>query len=214
MAAMAAFLSGCGGIGTGTTTLAIRVVDAVASRNTQADFVISGSTFITQMAFTGVTTYGYINIGNNTFLANITQTSTPLVPTQTLDLTQSVYTVAATGVPGSSTTPPMFVAFPDDNAAPARSRIRVRVINLSPDAGPVDTTLGGLVAATATGYRAASPYASLSAGTYDLAIHPAGSSIVLATKSAQALAAAHVFTIFIEGLVADGSLVIVPQEDV
>ncbi|MCU0636760.1 MAG: DUF4397 domain-containing protein, partial [Gemmatimonadaceae bacterium] len=90
------------------------------------------------------------------------------------------YTVYATGgVGGSGIT--SFITT-DDNAAPAAGQVRVRVVHLSPTAGPVDifVTAPGADLATATptlanfAVRTASSYVSVPAGTYQVRVVPAG----------------------------------------
>ena len=70
----------------------------------------------------------------------------------------------------------------DDNAVPAAGQARLRLVNLSPTAGPVDlfvTAVGAdLAAATPTAanlaVQGASAYLALPAGTYQVRAVPAG----------------------------------------
>jgi len=59
------------------------------------------------------------------------------------------------------------------NAAAAGTG-RVRVVHMSPDAPPVDILVDGAAAAAGLTFKEASPYATLPAGTYGVAVTPAG----------------------------------------
>ena len=97
----------------------------------------------------------------------------------TIEASQDKSVYAVGGAAGSAVTG--FVTT-DTNTAPSATQSRVRFIQLSPTAGTVDvfiTAAGAdLAAATATfasvGYRSASGYLSLTAGTYQLRAVPAG----------------------------------------
>ncbi len=90
---------------------------------------------------------------------------------------RTVYAVG--GAAGSAVTP---VITADDNTVPATGQARVRVVHLSPSAGPVDVfvTAVGADLATATptiagaAYQSASVYLTLPAGTYQVRVVPAG----------------------------------------
>jgi hypothetical protein len=89
-------------------------------------------------------------------------------------------TVHATGGVGGS--PVTAFTTTDDNALPSAGQVRVRVVHLSPTAGPVDifvTAPGAdLVTATPTlanfAVRTASSYIAVPAGTYQVRVVPAG----------------------------------------
>ncbi|HET6382592.1 MAG TPA: DUF4397 domain-containing protein [Armatimonadota bacterium] len=209
-AAMA--LSACG-LGTGTTTVAIRIANAVPSAQ-GLDISITGATFVTNVQYKDVTTYGFITEGTNDFVGFQTGSSTVVVPDQTLNVTQTVQTIVAAGVPGSGTTPPMFFQFVDDNAAPPRGMVRIRVINASPDAGPVDVTFGGQTIATDVLYGMSSSYAVANAATADITAFKTGTTTPVVVRTSVELTGDHVFTILVEGQVSNSSANIVAQADV
>jgi hypothetical protein len=88
--------------------------------------------------------------------------------------------VYATGGAGGSTITPFLTT--DDNTAPSAGQVRVRVVHLSPSAGPVDifvTAPGADIAAAAPtlanfAVRTASSYLAVPAGTYQVRVVPAG----------------------------------------
>jgi hypothetical protein len=59
-------------------------------------------------------------------------------------------------------------------AAQTTDRALVRLVNMSPDAPPVDLNLDGQPAATGVAFRSASPYAAQTSGTHDLRVMLAG----------------------------------------
>ncbi len=89
-------------------------------------------------------------------------------------------TVYAIGGAGNSAVTGLITT--DENAAPATGQTRVRVVHLSPSAGPVDiyvTAVGAdLFSASPTlanvAYQAASQYIAVPTGTYQVRVVPAG----------------------------------------
>jgi hypothetical protein len=207
-------ITGCGALT--STTAALRIVNAVPGTN-GIDFSVGGTGFVNDLKFKDVTTYGFVSQGSNDFVGTQNGSSNVTVPTQTFTLKQAVYTAAAAGVSGSTTTPPTFFLFTDDNTILNQHRIRVRVINLSPDAGPVNVAAGSLPLATSIPYGTASSYAVVPEGTYDVTASPASGTGAIATQAAVPLGVSkapfHVFTIFIEGQVSNNTAVIVTQAD-
>jgi hypothetical protein len=123
-------------------------------------------------------------------------------------------TVYATGGAGGSAVT-AFITL-DDNQAPAAGQARVRVVHLSPAAGPVDVFVtapnANLATATPTlagvAVRSASTYLAVPAGTYQVRVVPAGTapaaragavalnvaSLVLAAGAARTIVAADAAT--------------------
>lgn len=224
--AVVALLAGCGSGGSGSNNVAVRMVNAVPS-NTNLDISANGGVFVGGLPYNSITTYGFVTSGDNQLLANAAGTTTAIIPTQTLHLQNGVYTIIVAGIPGDVLTPPTFFAVPDDNTTPPKNMIRVRVFNLSPDAGPVDVAIGSQVvassvayptipvAATAGTYLTLNPNSVKNAGanTWTIAVRTAGSSTVLASRTVPSLDADHVFSFFVEGQMANNTITVVPQED-
>ncbi|MDQ2731675.1 MAG: DUF4397 domain-containing protein [Armatimonadota bacterium] len=221
----ALLLAGCG-IGGNSNNVAVRMVDALPS-TTNLDITANGGAFVSAIPYGSITTYGFVTTGDNQLLANAAGTTTAIIPTVTLRLTGGVYTIIASGITGNTLTPPTFFAVPDDNTSPPKGMIRVRVFNLSPDAGPVDVSIGSQVIATSAAYPIV-PVAT-TAGTYltvnpntvknsgtnnwTITVRPAGSTTLLATRMITALDSDHVFSFFVEGQLANNTITMVPQED-
>ena len=106
---------------------------------------------------------------------NVVVATIPFTVVEAQDRT--VYAIG--GVGGSAVTP---IVTTDVNAPPTAGQARVRVVHLSPTAGPVDvfvTAVGAdLAAATPTiagaTYQSSSNYLALPAGTYQVRVVPAG----------------------------------------
>lgn len=126
--------------------------------------------------------YAPVLTGSRSLVLRRTADTSRVVATIPLTVTaqqdQTMYAVLGTATPAAVTT---FVTA-DDNQAPAAGQARVRVVHLSPAAGPVDVFVtapnADLAAATPTiagvPFRTASSYLSLAAGTYQVRLVPAG----------------------------------------
>jgi hypothetical protein len=125
--------------------------------------------------------YAAILTGDRTLLLRRTVDTTVTVATLPFAITEgqdrSIYAIGGTG--GSAIT--SFVTT-DTNPAAAANQVRVRVVHLSPTAGPVDifVTAVGASLATATPtlagvpYRGVSGYLTVAPGTYQVRVVPAG----------------------------------------
>jgi hypothetical protein len=125
--------------------------------------------------------YAAILTGQRTLVLKRTADTNVTVATITFTVAEgqdrSIYALGGTG--GSAVASYITT---DDNAVPAAGQARVRVVHLSPTAGPVDvfvTAVGAdLAAATPTltnvTNQSASAYLPLAAGTYQVRVVPAG----------------------------------------
>jgi hypothetical protein len=100
------------------------------------------------------------------------------------------------------------------NTAPLpASTARLRLVHASPDAPDLDVAVtGGNLLLQSVGYGETSPYIQIPAGTYDLEARIAGTTDLALPLPGTVLASNYVYTIYLLGQVADGSLgaVIVP----
>lgn len=125
--------------------------------------------------------YAAVYTGDRSFVLKRTADTTVTVATLPFTITdgqdRTVYAIGGAG--GTAVTS---VITTDDNAAPAGTETRVRVVNMSPTAGAVDVFITAIGAdlATATprvsnlAYKSASPYFSVAPGAYQIRAVPAG----------------------------------------
>ncbi|HYW31514.1 MAG TPA: DUF4397 domain-containing protein [Gemmatimonas sp.] len=133
------------------------------------------------LAAPSTASYSAILTGQRTLVLKRTADTNTVVATIPFTVTEGQdRTVYAIGGASSSVVTSLITT--DDNVAPAAGQTRVRVVHLSPTAGPVDifvTAVGAdLFAATPTlanvPYQAASQYLAVPAGTYQVRVVPAG----------------------------------------
>ncbi|MES2521258.1 MAG: DUF4397 domain-containing protein [Gemmatimonadota bacterium] len=127
--------------------------------------------------------YAAILAGQRTLLLKRTADTNTVVATIPLTVAEGQdRTVYAIG--GAANSPVTGLITNDDNTAPAAGQTRVRVVHLSPSAGPVDIFVtavdADLLTATPTlanvAYQAASQYLTVPTGTYQVRVVPAGTS--------------------------------------
>lgn len=89
----------------------------------------------------------------------------------------------------------------DNNSLPAVGNARVRVAQAAPGAPAVDVVIvGGTTLASSVGYRQAGAYASVAAGTYDLAVRETGGAAALLTLEDITLDPGSIYTVSLAGV--------------
>ncbi|MES2701376.1 MAG: DUF4397 domain-containing protein [Bacteroidota bacterium] len=154
---------------------------------------VDGAQGITFLKSSG---YKYITAGSAVDLdMYLSDLGTPLVSqTPTLDAGKS-YTVYAGGL----ITSPSFVLSLDDLAAPATSKAKVRLVNLSPDSMSVSVSAGTTTFASGVGRYSVSGFEQLAAGQYDIkSVDPANISTAV-ILSGQTLSAGKIYTLILTG---------------
>lgn len=170
----------------------IRFVNLITdpSRN-PVNAILEGIPFGVNLAYTGTTPaslpapstafYSAILAGNRTLVLKKTADTTVTVATLNVDITaDNDYTVYATGGAGGAAVTGFTMG--DVNTAIPTGQARVRVVNMSPNAGPVDVfiTAANADLATATpaatnlAQRTAFPGLNVPPGTYQIRTVPAG----------------------------------------
>ncbi|MEM7248043.1 MAG: DUF4397 domain-containing protein [Acidobacteriota bacterium] len=149
---------------------------------------------------------GYLSVPAGSRLVQVTQagTTTPFLINERYDLGSDVsYTVAATGLVGTSFGPTVLV---DDRAAPAAGMARIRFVHASPDAPPVDIAVtGGPVLFSNVAFRG-NDTVTVAAGTYDLEVRVAGTPTVVLMLPGVAFGSASATSVFAIGEVGAGTL--------
>jgi Ca2+-binding RTX toxin-like protein len=109
--------------------------------------------------------------------------------------------------------------FEDDHTPSEEGKAKLRVVHAAPNVGPatVEAKAEGEEAQkplfAIPGFSNASPYAELSAGTYDLELKPAGTTEAALTVSGTTLAEGETRTIFLAEGASEGSLEALPAVD-
>ena len=168
------------------------------------DVYVDGTKAVENLSFSSITDYVTLPAGahNVKVFANPSDgTGTPVIEE---DLTLEAgkdYTVAAANVLASIS----LEVYVDNNAAPAAGQGHVRVVHLSPDAGPVDIFAEGAgVVVPNLAFPNAADYLPLDAATYNLEVRAAGTDTVAFDIGAVPIEAGKVYSAFALGL-ADGT---------
>jgi hypothetical protein len=143
------------------TSAYVRVIHASPFVGT-ADVFVDGQTLLTSFEFGSVTDYVPVPAGSHKIqIALVGKGLGAAVLTQNMTVEEGkMYTVAALGTSAGHLSLQGFVD--DDSLDPAHAR--VRVYQLSPNAGSVDMSIGGDSSVTGMTYPAASEYVNKDAG--------------------------------------------------
>jgi hypothetical protein len=108
------------------------------------------------------------------------------------------YSLVAVGQPGNVET----LSLTDDISAPPAGKAKVRFVHASPDTPAVDVTVAGTAIRlfSNVGYKSASDYAVVDAGTVNLEVSPTGTANVMLTVPNVTLSSGAVYTIYAVGL--------------
>ena len=179
------------------TIAQLRVVHASPDAP-NVDVLVDNTAALTNVAYKAASTYLEVPSGSRNLKVRATGTTTVVID-QTATLDQgSAYTVIATGRVASIA--PLVLT--DDQTNPAAGNVRVRLVHASPTAGNVDIYVTGptadITTATPTlanvGFRVASNYLEVPAGTYRVRVTPAGTKTVAIDVNNVALTAGQVRT--------------------
>jgi hypothetical protein len=173
----------------------VRVIHASPFVGT-ADVFVDGTKLLSSFQFGAVTDYVAVPAGpHKVQIALVGKGISAAVITQTLAVSPGVaYTVAATGADPSSLSLQVFI----DNNLLSSGTAKLRVYQLSPDAGSVSMDTGGKTLLSGIGYQGASNYLAISAGTYTLGVDSSTNNASLHVSAA--LNANTVTSVFVTGL--------------
>lgn len=179
------------------TTAELRVVHASPDAP-NVDVLVDNTAALTNVAYKAASTYLQVPSGSRNLKVRATGTTTVVID-QTATLNQgTAYTVIATGRVASIA--PLVLT--DDQTGPAAGNVRLRLVHAAPAAGNVDiyvtTPTADITTATPTltnvGFRVASNYLEVPAGTYRVRVTPAGTKTVAIDVNNVALTAGQVRT--------------------
>jgi len=173
----------------------VRVIHASPFVGT-ADVFVDGSKLLSSFQFGAVTGYVAIPAGpHKVQIALVGKGIGASVISETLAVSPGVaYTVAATGATPSSLALQVFI----DNNLLSPGTAKVRLYQLSPDAGSVSLDTGGNALLSGVGYESASNYLSISAGSYTLGVDASNNASLHVSAT---LKANTVTSVFVVGLV-------------
>ena len=173
----------------------VRVIHASPFVGT-ADVFVDGSKLLSSFQFGAVTDYVAIPAGpHKVQIALVGKGIGASVISETLAVSPGVaYTVAATGATPSSLALQVFI----DNNLLSPGTAKVRLYQLSPDAGTVSLDTGGNALLWGVGYQSASNYLSISAGSYTLGVDASNNASLHVSAT---LKANTVTSVFVVGLV-------------
>lgn len=206
------------GIGTGTAALVggvgvagadgdakVRVAHAVPDAP-PVDVLVNGAVAVPGIEFGDVTGYLELSAGEYDVAVNVAGTSTTVFET-TVELASEDYTVAAIGNLEPEGEEPGFTldVFEDKLGVLDDGDGRVRVYHASPDAPAVDVAVAdaddepALFLTQGLTFGTASANVEVPAGTYPVAVYPAGSTTPVFGPVDVAVRSGEVLTVFAEG---------------
>ena len=170
----------------------VRVIHASPFVGT-ADVFVDGTKLLSSFQFGAVTDYVAIPAGpHKVQIALVGKGIGASVISETLAVSPGVaYTVAATGASPSSLALQVFI----DNNLLSPGTAKLRVYQLSPDAGSVSMDTGGNTLLSGIGYQSASNYLSISAGSYALGVDASNSASLHVSTTLKANTVTSVFAV-------------------
>src|SRR5438552_2193318 len=173
----------------------VRIIHASPFVGT-ADVFVDGAKLLSSFQFGAVTAYVAVPAGpRKVQIALVGKGIGASVISETLAVSPRVaYTVAATGATPSSLALQVFI----DNNLLSPGTAKLRVYQLSPDAGSVSMDTGGNSLLSGIGYQSASNYLAISAGSYTLGVDSSSNASLHVSAT---LKANTVTSIFAVGLV-------------
>ena len=173
----------------------VRVVHA-APGALNVDVYVDGSKLLNDFKFGTVT--GYVAVSAGKHRIQVTPDGAPRKDA-VIDVTVKLkggkyYTAAALGTKDSGFS---LAAFVDDNSD-INTKTRVRVYHLSPNAGPVDVSVGGTKVISELTYTNASGYLTVAPGTYVFDVTAVNAGVTIPLKVD--LKADRVYSVFAIGL--------------
>lgn len=143
---------------------------------------------------------GYLNVAKGKATYNFKATvNGNTVLSSPLEFKSGNYSVFATGVTGENTT--VTILTEDNLDAPASGRAKIRFVHTSSDAPTVNFLVGDSLLNSNVGYKAASAFKEMPAGTYTVKLNNATSGQTAITKDGVVLQAGKIYTVVAQGLV-------------
>jgi hypothetical protein len=170
----------------------VRVIHASPFVGT-ADVFVDGAKLLSSFQFGAVTDYVAVPAGpHKVQIALVGKGIGASVISETLAVSPGVaYTVAATGATPSSLALQVFI----DNNLLSPGTAKLRVYQLSPDAGLVSLDTGGNSLLSGIGYQGASNYLTIAAGSYTLGVDSSSNTSLHVSTTLKANTVTSVFAV-------------------
>ena len=170
----------------------VRVIHASPFVGT-ADVFVDGTKLLSSFQFGAVTDYVAVPAGpHKVQIALVGKGIGASVISETLAVSPGVaYTVAATGASPSSLGLHVFI----DNNLLSPGTAKLRLYQLSPDAGSVSMDTGGNALLTGVAYPSASDYLTISAGSYTIGVDASSNASLHVSTTLTANSVTSVFTV-------------------
>jgi hypothetical protein len=181
----------------GNGTARVRVVQAAVDAPA-LNYVLGGTPVAHDVNFADVTSYGEVADGKTALSVVPAAGGDPLLDVDiALDAGKDYSLITAGSVASMDG-----LQVPDDNKAPDAGHVRVRLLNLSPDAGAVDLLGDDVLWFENIDFEGVGDYVSVKAGRYDLNVTPTGKDTVLVHAAGTELKPGFVYTLYLMGLAA------------
>lgn len=196
---------------TGASGTALLRVAHLSPDAPAVDVRLNGTVVLRGLTFPTVGSYASVPSGSARIEVVPAGATSPVVIDATVTLARdTAYTVAATGLLGSSDLRPLVLT---DDRTPG-GQAKVRFVHASPDAPAVDVGVaGGPTLFSNTAFRGSSAYGPVNAGSYSLEVRVAGTSTVALPVPGVRFDAARNYTVFAIGRLSNGSLAALPAVD-
>jgi hypothetical protein len=159
-----------------------------------------GLPLISNLAYATGSYYTRVPAGTPTYTFEATATPGATLATLTTKRVAATdQSIFLTGFPGAQTA----IALDDNNLPPVNGNVRLRFVNASPDAGPVDVLVNGTKQASSLASPTASAYVELAAGTDTLTFVSSVTGATLKTLSGIVLTSGQTSTVYLIGPAAD-----------
>lgn len=171
----------CVGCGSGNSKTQVRALQASPDETTTLNVLLDSTTLFTGIALGTPTSYSSVASGAHQLVVEPSNSSTAAINQAITLSTGTNYTLITAGYAASLV--PMLLT--DDTTTPSSGDFNIRIVNAAVEAGSVDIYIlppgsadpsTGTVAPTISGltFTSSSSYQSLTAGTYEIVVSPAG----------------------------------------
>ena len=193
----AVILQDGGGAGTFIANTQARVKAVNAMPDATVNVKIDGSTLLTNVPFTGTSSYLSTGSGTHTLQTELANVPGTTIASQSVNLGAARdYTMLATGTTAS----PGVVTLTDDNSVPNAGFAKIRFVNAIATGESVDVLLNFATQSTNIGGFSASPYLQTASGlNYTIGFSTPGGVTVIAQLTGAQLDAGSVYSAFLFG---------------
>jgi hypothetical protein len=176
----------------------VKIVNALADAGSVD--VYNGDSKLNSSAIGFGEATGYLNVAKGDATYNFKATlNGNTVLSSPVDFKSGDYSLFATGVAGDNTT--VGVLTEDNLDAPASGKAKIRFVHVATDAPPVNFLVGDSLLNPNVGYKAASAFKEMAAGTYTIKLNNATSGETAISKTGVVLQSGKIYTVVAQGLV-------------